>query len=84
VRVAERRVDSTRLFFEAEGRDTEIRDVLEAQEDLISARNALTTAIVQYRISELSLQRDLGVLEVNEQGLWQEYDPQEAIDHDNQ
>ncbi|MBU0719401.1 MAG: TolC family protein, partial [Planctomycetes bacterium] len=73
VTVAERRVDSTNLFLEA-GR-AEIRDVLEAQEALVSAQNALTAALVNYRVGELALQRDLGVLAVNEKGLWQEYTP---------
>jgi outer membrane protein TolC len=73
VAVAKRRVDSTNLFLEA-GR-AEIRDVLEAQEALVSAQNSLTAALVNYRVGELDLQRDLGVLEVNEQGLWQEYAP---------
>ncbi|MBU0637237.1 MAG: TolC family protein [Planctomycetes bacterium] len=73
VTVAERRVESTSLFLEA-GR-AEIRDVLEAQSALVSAQNALTAAVVNYRVSELALQRDLGVLEVNEQGLWQEFFP---------
>ncbi len=73
VTVAERRVDSTNLFLEA-GR-AEIRDVLEAQESLVSAQNALTAALVSYRVGELSLQRDMGVLAVNEEGLWQEYTP---------
>lgn len=74
--VAERRVQSTNLFLEA-GR-AEIRDVLEAQDALISAQNALTSALVSYRLGELTLQRDLGVLEVNEQGLWREYFVDEA------
>lgn len=73
VAVAKRRVDSTSLFLEA-GR-TEIRNLLEAQESLVSAQNALTAALVNYRIGELALQRDLGVLAVNEKGLWQEYTP---------
>ena len=75
VTVAKRRVDSTNLFLEA-GR-AEIRDVLEAQEALVSAQNALTAALVDYRIAELALQRDSGVLAVNEKGLWQEYVPTE-------
>lgn len=70
VRVAERRVASTNLFLEA-GR-AEIRDLLEAQDALVNAQNALTAALVNYRVNELSLQRDLGRLEVNEQGLWRE------------
>lgn len=73
VEIAARRVASTDLFLRA-GRAA-IRDLLEAQEDLVGAQNALTAARVQYRVSELQLQRDLDVLEVNEAGLWREYDP---------
>ncbi len=73
VRVAQRRVDSTNLFLQA-GR-AEIRDLLEAQNSLNSAQDALTSAVVNYRIGELRLQRDLGVLEVKNNGLWVEFDP---------
>lgn len=75
--VAEKRVRSTTLFIEA-GR-TEIRDLLEAQDALLSAQNGLTRAVVDYRIAELELQRDIGLLEVDEQGLWREFSP-EVID----
>ncbi len=75
VAVARRRVESTNLFLEA-GR-AEVRDLLESQEALVSAQNTLTAALVNYRIGELALQRDLGVLAVNDEGLWQEYDPSE-------
>ena len=71
VRVAERRVESTQLFLEA-GR-AEVRDLLEAQESLVSAQNQLTTNLVNYRVAELELQRDMGVLQVNEKGMWNEY-----------
>ncbi|WP_305042791.1 TolC family protein [Geoalkalibacter sp.] len=77
--VAQRRVESTSLFLQA-GR-AEIRDLLEAQEALVGAQNALTTALVSYRIAELELQRDMGVLQVDERGLWQEYQPGEIL-HD--
>lgn len=73
VRVAQRRVDSTNLFLQA-GR-AEIRDLLEAQNALNSAQDSLTNAVVSYRIGELELQRDLGVLEVGNNGLWEEFDP---------
>jgi len=73
VRVAQRRVDSTNLFLQA-GR-VEIRDLLEAQNALNSAQDALTNAVVNYRIGELEFQRDLGVLEVSSDGLWVEFDP---------
>lgn len=77
VRVAQRRVDSTNLFLQA-GR-AEIRDLLEAQNALNSAQDALTNAVVSYRIGELELQRDLGVLDVGNDGLWVEFDP-DSID----
>ena len=74
VDLATTRVKSTELFLEA-GR-AEIRDVLEAQEALVQAQDALTAALVNYRIAELELQRDMGVLEVDEKGLWREYRPE--------
>ena len=76
--VAGRRVKSTQLFLQA-GR-AQIRDVLEAQESLVSAQNALTAALVSYRVAELELQRDLGLLQVNELGLWREYSLEDHTD----
>jgi len=73
VTLAERRVDSTGILLRL-GR-AEIRDVLDAQDSLLSAQNALTAALVNYRVAELRLQSNLGLLEVNEEGLWQEYQP---------
>ena len=73
VGLATTRVKSTELFMEA-GRAA-IRDVLEAQESLVQAQDALTKALVDYRIAELELQRDMGVLEIDEKGLWREYRP---------
>ncbi|MEX0652524.1 MAG: TolC family protein [Phycisphaeraceae bacterium] len=78
VALAERRVESTDLFLQA-GR-AEIRDLLEAQESLVSARNALTAAMVNYRVAELELQRDLDLLEVDHEGLWREFDPEAEVD----
>jgi outer membrane protein TolC len=72
--VAEKRVRSSTIFLEA-GR-TEIRDLLDSQDALLSAQNSLTRAIVDYRIAELELQQDLGLLKVNEQGLWREFSPE--------
>lgn len=78
--VAERRVASTNMLFEA-GR-VEIRDVLDAESSLTRAKNALTAALVDYRVAELSIQRDLGLLEVNHEGLWQEFDPRKVQTRD--
>ncbi|MCK4850834.1 MAG: TolC family protein, partial [Phycisphaerae bacterium] len=75
VRVAQRRVASTDLLLKAG--DVEMRDVLEAQEALVSAQNDLTSALVDYRVAELELQLDMDVLEVSEKGLWREYEPED-------
>lgn len=72
--LAQKRVKSTNLFYDA-GR-TQIRDVLEAQEALISAKNGLTSAAAGYRIAELEFQRDTGLLKIDEKGLWKEYIPE--------
>jgi outer membrane protein TolC len=79
--VAEKRVRSATLFLEA-GR-AQIRDLLDAQDSLLSAQNSLTAAVINYRITELELQRDLGLLKVNEEGLWQEFTPK-GVNHDNE
>ena len=71
--LADVRVESTALFLKA-GR-AQVRDVLEAQQALVDAQNALTAALVDYRVAELSLQRDMGVLQVDDDGLWHEFDP---------
>jgi outer membrane protein TolC len=74
--VAEKQVKSSNLLLEA-GR-IEIRDLLTAQDSLLSAQNSLTAAAVNYRTAELDIQRDLDLLRVNEQGLWQEFSPGEV------
>lgn len=77
--VAEKRVRSSQMFLEAAR--IQIRDLLEAQDALLAAQNDLTAALVDYRIAELGIQRDMGVLAVNEKGLWQEFSPGD-INHD--
>jgi outer membrane protein TolC len=71
VELAEKRVKSTDLFFEA-GR-AQLRDILEAQEALLSARNSLTSAVIDYRMAELEFQIDTGILEIDKKGLILEY-----------
>jgi outer membrane protein TolC len=79
--LAEIQVNSSNLLLEA-GR-IEIRDLLTAQDSLLSAQNSLTAAAVSYRTAELGIQRDLDLLKVNEQGLWQEFSPKE-VNHGSQ
>ena len=74
VSVAEKRVKSTALFFEA-GR-AQVRDVLEAQESLLNARNSLTSAVIDYRVAELEFQQNTGLLRIDKEGLLLEYSPE--------
>jgi len=67
VALAERRVEST-VLNQAAGR-AETRDILEAQEALRQARNALITARVDYHLSRLNLWRDMELLRVDESGV---------------
>ena len=76
LKVAQRRVASTDLFLQA-GR-IQMRDLLEAQDDLVSAHNSLVGAQVQYRIRAMELKRDLGTLVVDPAGVWLE----DVVEHD--
>ncbi|MBN1557059.1 MAG: TolC family protein [Lentisphaerae bacterium] len=77
VALAEQREKSTNLFLQA-GR-ARMRDLLEAREALLDARNALTAALVDWRVSLLALQRDMGILQVDHTGLWTETPLDEAV-----
>jgi outer membrane protein TolC len=70
VELAERRVKSTDLFLEA-GR-AQIRDVLDSEESLVSARNALSQSMVSIRMARLELLRDTETLEIDSRGIWSE------------
>ena len=70
--VAERRIRSVDLFLQA-GR-AQIRDLLEAQESLVSAQNGLSSARAAWRTAELALLRELERLRVDEDGQWREAD----------
>jgi outer membrane protein TolC len=48
------------------------RDVVEAQQSLLDARNALINEQVDYEIARLRLLKDLGILFIDEKGMWNE------------
>lgn len=60
--LAQARTESVRLFMDAGRAST--RDVLEAEDALVSAKNALTAALISYRISQLELMSDTGTLDI--------------------
>lgn len=67
-KVARLRVESNNLFLQS-GRSS-MRDILEAESALLSARNALCAAVIEWHMSDLELRRDMGVLEISETGVW--------------
>lgn len=68
MKVAELRVESNNLFQQS-GRSS-MRDILEAESSLLSARNSLCNALVSWFMSDLELRRDMGVLEVDDSGMF--------------
>lgn len=48
------------------------RDVVEAQQALLDAQNALINEKVDYEIARLRLLKDLGILFIDEKGMWKE------------
>ncbi|MBP5227249.1 MAG: TolC family protein [Kiritimatiellae bacterium] len=66
--VAKQRVSSNDLFLQS-GRSS-MRDILEAESALLSARNSLCSALVNWWMSDLELRRDMGVLRIGESGMW--------------
>jgi outer membrane protein TolC len=65
--LAEKRVESTDLLLQAGRADT--RDLLESQEALLNAQNALTASVVEHTIARLDFLLEIEVLMVDEEGL---------------
>ncbi|MBN1846369.1 MAG: TolC family protein [Sedimentisphaerales bacterium] len=73
LRLAQQRVDSTAMLLQAGRAIT--RDLLESQRSLLQAQNSRTSALVRYTIANLEFYRDLGVLQVRPDGLWEQGTP---------
>ncbi len=65
--LSERRVESAKLNLDAGRAST--RDVLEAQEALVNARNAVTAARITFTLARLGLYLQLELLRVDEDGI---------------
>lgn len=66
IEIAERRVTNATLLFRS-GRLSN-RDVIEAENQLLDARNAFVQALVDYEIQRLTLLRNIGLLDVDARG----------------
>lgn len=70
VRLNERRVELEDLMAEL-GRATAL-DRIDAQNDLIASRNALTAALVNHKVTLLEFWRDMGILYIKPDGQWED------------
>ena len=65
---AERRLEEETLLRDV-GQGT-ARDLIDAQQDLIEAKDALTSALISHTVTRLRLWKDMGVLYISKDGLW--------------
>ena len=68
VELAIRRLEEQNLLQDL-GRG-EARDLIDAQNDLLSARNQRTSTVVDHTLARLRLWRDMGILYIKEDGSW--------------
>ncbi len=66
--LSEKRVESTQMFLEAG--QALIRDLLDAQNDLLVAQDSLTASLIDHLEARLNFYRDVGVLQVLPDGMW--------------
>lgn len=70
LQLAQRRVEEQELRLEY-GQST-IRLLLEANDALVVAQNSLTGALVNHTIAKMSFFRDVGILQVKPDGMWEQ------------
>ena len=70
LKLAERRVEEQKLRLEF-GSATVI-DLQDSEDALVSAQNSYTNAIISYLNAKLSFYRDIGILEVKPDGMWEQ------------
>jgi outer membrane protein TolC len=70
VQLSERRVENTELLLQQGKALT--RDVLDAQDDLLSSRNAATVALVDFTINRLRFWNAIERFEIDPEGMWYE------------
>jgi len=70
VELAEKRVEEQKLLLET-GRGI-IRLLVDSEDALVQAENELTGALVNHIIAKMSFFRDIGILEVRPDGMWEQ------------
>lgn len=70
LQLARKRVEVSPLLWEARRATT--RDLLEAQDALLQAENSLTGALVAHAVAKLNFFRDIDILQVRPDGMWEQ------------
>jgi len=70
VELAEKRVEEQKLLLET-GRGI-IRLLVDSEDALVQAENNLTGALVDHMIAKMSFFRDVGILQVRPDGMWEQ------------
>lgn len=68
LQLANQRVEASNLLLEADRAET--RDLLEARNDQLAARNALTSALIDYHLTRLNFLHNLGAFQPEEPDFW--------------
>jgi outer membrane protein TolC len=80
--LARKRVEDTFALLEYSSplmQRASVRDVLDAQKDLLNAQTEAAEALVDYNTALLEFYRDVGVLQVKPDGMWQTAFPQKSL-----
>jgi len=78
VRLSERRVENTELLLQQGKALT--RDLLDAQDDLLSSKNEATVALVDFTINRLRFWNAIERFEIDPKGMWYEQsEPEESV-----
>ena len=67
--LSERRLEVESDFFK-EDKTTSARDLIDAQQKLINARDAVTATLITHTIARLTLWKDMGILYIMKDGGW--------------
>jgi outer membrane protein TolC len=68
--LANRRVESVKMSLEAGRTGVQIRDLLDAQSALLTARNSVTQVLIDYHLARLNLLVDIGRLDTDSERFW--------------
>ncbi len=70
LQLAERRLEAQQMLMDVGTGDTRL--LLDSEGDLLQAQNDVTGALVDHAIAKMSFFRDIGVLQVKPDGMWEE------------